>query len=80
MGVMFSSSFFLLSTPGDYWPWFAIMGAFAIAPAIAGPGRYRVVGIAALIVAVVLIVGDVIAGKLFRERRFDNSVKTTLSK
>ena len=59
-------SAFLLSVAGDYWPWYAVMSAFAVVPLIVGPGRYRLVGAVALVLSVVLIVSDIAAGKHFR--------------
>jgi hypothetical protein len=65
---MFFLSFMLLSVPGDYWPWFATMGFFAVLPIIFGPNRYRIYGLLLLAFAALLIVGDIKAGKKFQEK------------
>ena len=57
---------FLLALPGDYWPWYTVMSAFAAVPLAAGPNRYRLMGALALALSVVLIVTDKAAGKNFR--------------
>jgi hypothetical protein len=57
---------FLLSVPGEYWPWFAVMSIFAVVALISGPRRYRLFGAGALALAVLLIVDDYAAGKRFQ--------------
>jgi hypothetical protein len=66
--VLLLSSAFLLSVVGDYWPWYTVMGFFAIVPICAGPRRFRIVGTVALAFAIFLIVSDVLAGRHFHER------------
>ena len=66
--VLLVLSAFLLSVAGDYWPWYAIMSAFAIVPLVVGPGRYRLIGALALVLSVALILSDIAAGKEFRAR------------
>jgi hypothetical protein len=66
--ILFLLSLMLLSVPGDYWPWYLIMGGVAIAPVILGPNRYRFWGSLALILSVVLVVGDIQSGKTFRAK------------
>jgi hypothetical protein len=66
--VWFVLSAFLASVPGDYWQWYTIMAALAVVPVLVGPARYRLWGIVALVLAALLIVGDIYAGKHFRER------------
>jgi hypothetical protein len=56
----------LLSVAGDYWPWFAVMAVFAVVPLVVGPKRYRLMGAIALVLSVVLILGDIAAGKHLR--------------
>jgi len=63
--VLFLASFLLLSCPGDNVVWFCIMGAFSIPPLIVGPRKYRILGIIAFVLTIVLITADYIAGKLF---------------
>jgi hypothetical protein len=70
-------SAFLLSIPGDYWPWYAIMAALAVVPVLVGPARYRLLGVAALVLAVLLVVGDLYAGKHFRGRLHRISADST---
>lgn len=67
--ILFLLSRFLLSVPGDYWPWYAAMVPFAIVPVIVGRRWYRIAGAAALVLAAILIRSDIEAGKHFRERR-----------
>ena len=67
-GVLFVLSLFLLSVAGEYWPWYAVMSAFAVVPIVVGPGRYRLIGSIGLVLSVVLILGDMEAGKRFRAR------------
>jgi hypothetical protein len=66
--ALFLLSFLLLSVAGDYWPWYAIMACFAILPIIIGPRKYRVFGIAALVLSLALIVMDVVAGRHLQEK------------
>jgi len=66
--VLFVLSAFLLSVAGDYWPWYAVMSAFAVVPLVVGPGRYRLIGAIALVLSGVLIVSDIAAGRQFRAR------------
>ena len=42
--VLFVLSLFLLSFPGDYWPWYMAMVPFAIIPLLLGPRGYRIAG------------------------------------
>jgi hypothetical protein len=67
-GVLLVLSFFLLSVPGDYWVWYAIMVPFAIVPLFCSQGSYRLVGVIAVLVAGLLVAEDVVAGKHFRQR------------
>ena len=67
--VLLGLSLFLLSVPGDYWPWYAVMAAFALAPLCVGSRWYRLAGGIAFVVAGLLIVGDIEAGKHFHEGR-----------
>jgi len=66
--VLLVLSAFLLSVAGDYWPWYAVMSAFAVVPLVVGPGRYRLIGEIALVLSGVLIVSDIAAGRHFRAR------------
>jgi len=66
--VLLVLSAFLLSVAGDYWPWYAVMSAFAVVPLVVGPGRYRLIGGIALVLSSVLIVSDIAAGRHFRAR------------
>ena len=66
--ILLELSLFLLSVPGDYWLWYAVMVPFAIVPLAFGPKGYRLVGGIALLLAGVLIVDDIEAGKHFREK------------
>ena len=56
----------LMSLPGDYWHWYAVMSAFAVVPLVVGPGRYRLIGAIALVLSFVLIFSDIAAGKHFQ--------------
>jgi len=67
-GVLLALSAFLTSVPGDYWPWYAVMSAFAVVAIVFGPGRYRLIGAVALILSVVLIGSDIVAGKHFHSQ------------
>ena len=66
--VLLVLSVLLLSVAGDYWPWYAVMSVFAVVPLAISPGRYRAIGGIALALSVVLIVGDIAAGRHFRAR------------
>jgi hypothetical protein len=66
--VLLVLSGFLLSVPGDYVVWYAIMVPFTIVPLALGPRWYRVGGACALALSAVLIGSDIKAGKAFRER------------
>jgi hypothetical protein len=67
-GVLLVLSPFLLSTPGDYWPWYAVMAPFAVLPLCLGPRWCRVAGGIALLLCGILIVSDVEQGKRFNQQ------------
>ncbi len=64
--VLLILSGFVLSIPGDFWPWYAVLAIIALAPVVCGPVRYRVFGTLALILCASLIANDMAAGKRFR--------------
>jgi len=66
--VLLVLSGFLLSVPGNYWPWFAGMLVLAVVPAAVGPRWYRVGGIGGVVLSVALIAWDLDAGIKFRQR------------
>jgi len=69
-GVMLALSPLILSPPGDLWPWFGIMALVAVVPAVVvGPTWQRILGIAALVASLGLVVMDVHAGRERKERR-----------
>jgi membrane protein implicated in regulation of membrane protease activity len=72
--VLLLLSGMLLSVPGNYWSWFAIMAGCAMVAAVMGPKWYRVGGIAAAALSAVLIISDLKAGVEHRKRfeRFRN--------
>lgn len=51
---------------GQYWPFYAFASVFAVVPIILGPRLFRLIGLGALLVSIVLIARDVAAGKHFR--------------
>jgi hypothetical protein len=53
--VLLVLSGFLLSVPGDYWPWFAIMGGCAFVSVVTGSRWYRLAGIAGVVLSLALI-------------------------
>lgn len=59
---------FALSAPGGRVLLGILMGAFAMPAVIVGPRRYRIVGLIALVVAIVGTVADYKNGKRFRAR------------
>src|SRR5436190_24025152 len=67
-GVLFLLSLFLMSTPGDYWPWYAVMAPFAVLPLCLGPRWYRFAGGIAVVLSGLLIVSDIEQGKRFHEK------------
>ena len=67
--ILFILSLFLMCMPGDYILWYCVMGLFAIPPIILGPKLYQILGIIALVLAVLLCFGDYQAGKRWHERR-----------
>jgi len=67
-GVLFLLSLFLMSTPGDYWPWYVVMAPFGVLPLCLGPGWYRVAGGIAVVLSGLLIVSDIEQGKRFHEK------------
>src|SRR5690349_12910914 len=64
--IMLVLGSFLLSTAGNYWPWFAVTAAFAVVPVIIGPRFHRLLGAGALALSILLIAGDYEAGKRLR--------------
>jgi len=67
-GVLLVLSFFLLSVPGNYWLWYVVMASISVVPLCFGRRRYRVTGGIAFLLAGLLIVGDIQAGKIHRQR------------
>jgi hypothetical protein len=67
-GILFLLGGMLLSAPGDSWPWHAITGACAVVAVGVGPLGYRIAGLLAAGVAVVLIIADLKAGVAHREK------------
>lgn len=67
-GVLLALSFFLLSVPGYYWPWYAVMVPFSVVPLFFGRRWYRIAGGIAFLLAGLLIGGDIQAGKIHRQR------------
>ncbi len=67
-GVLLVLSFFLLAVPGNYWPWYAVMVPFSVVPLCFGRRWYRVTGGIALLLASLLIVGDIQSGKNHRQK------------
>ena len=67
-GILLLLSGMLLSAPGDSWPWHAITGACAVVAVVVGPLGYRIAGLLAAGVAVVLIIADLKAGVVHREK------------
>jgi hypothetical protein len=66
--VMLVLAGFLLSIPGEYWPWFVITGWCAAVSAVLGPKWYRVAGIAGTALCLGLIVWDLKAGVEYRKK------------
>lgn len=66
-GILFLLGGMLLSAPGDSWPWYAITGACAVVAVVVGPLGYRIAGLLAAGVAVILIIADLKAGVAHRE-------------
>jgi hypothetical protein len=60
--VMLLAGGFLLSVPGEYWPWYMYMSFVAVVPLILGPRWFRLLGAIALTFASVLILSDIRAG------------------
>jgi hypothetical protein len=67
-GVFLVLSFLLLSVPGGYWAWYSVMVPFSVVPLCFGRRWYRIAGGVAFLVAAVLIIGDIQAGKIYRQR------------
>ena len=67
--VLLLLSGFLLSTPGNYWPWYAVTGTCAVMAIVFGPRWHRVVGGACVALTVGLIFWDVQAGAAFHQKR-----------
>ncbi len=61
--VLLVLSGFLSSTVGGRVAWFCIMGLLAVPVLLAGPRKYRVLGIVALLAAVVMASMDYYMGK-----------------
>lgn len=59
-------SMLLLSVPGDSWFWYQFLAIFAVIPILAGPSRYRLFGVLALLLSLLMIFGDIELGKHFR--------------
>jgi hypothetical protein len=66
---MLLASTTLLSTPGNYWSWYVVTAPFAIVPIFKGTKRQRSIGAIALILCIVLIVFDLVAGVAYRAQR-----------
>jgi hypothetical protein len=67
-GVLLTFSFFVLSVPGAYWPWYSLTGIVAVVPVVIGPRSYRWLGVFALAISVLLVASDVKAGRTYQEK------------
>ena len=56
------------SLPGES-VWFPLLVAIALVPILAGPDQYRFFGGITLILALVLLYGDIKYGKVYQEKR-----------
>jgi hypothetical protein len=66
--VLLVLSGFLLSIPGEYWPWLVITGGCGVVSTVLGTRWYRIAGIAGTALCLGLIVWDVKAGVEYRKR------------
>jgi hypothetical protein len=57
-----------MSSPGDFWPLYIMIGIFAAVPVALGPRQYRVFGVVALMLVGSMIYSDYSAGRQFREK------------
>lgn len=79
--MMLVLSGFLLSIPGEYWPWWVITGGCAVVSAVLGPRWYRIADIVGTALCLGLIVWDVKAGVEYRMRfeRLGSQTRGTLA-
>lgn len=80
--VMLVLGGFQLSVAGEYWFWFAVTAIFAVVPVVIGPRKHKLIGVGALILSLLLIIGDYQTGKRFRAKLHrapagQSSVQTT---
>jgi hypothetical protein len=78
--VLFVLSLFLLSFPGDYWPWYMAMVPFAIIPLLLGPRGYRIAGGVSLALSLLLIMSDIEAGKQWHAKREHKKRQNSVTK
>jgi len=76
--ILLILSAFLASSPGGRVGWFCIMGLFAIPPIIAGPKWYRIIGIIALVIAIMLATFDYNLGKYRQKEMLKKSATVGL--
>lgn len=67
--VLFLLSFFLMCMPGGRILWYFVMGLFALPPIILGPKLYRILGIVALVLSIILCFIDYQGGKCWHKER-----------
>ena len=59
---------FVPAASGGMVGWFCIMALIALLPVVAGPRRYRILGVVALLVAIAFAGADYQAGKRLHDR------------
>jgi hypothetical protein len=66
--ALFLSAGCILGVPGDYHGLFYIMGLVACVPIFTGPVQYRIIGVVAVLFALLLARGDIVSGKKHQEK------------
>ena len=71
--VLLVLSWFFPSAAGDAVVWYCIIGLFAIPPIVAGPLKYKIPGLIALLIAIALAGADYHIGKRIHDRWEENA-------
>lgn len=55
--------------PPGHCLWYRLLVGLALLPLLAGPSQFRLAGFVTLVLAVILLVGDIRSGKLYEQKR-----------
>ncbi len=74
--ILFAMSCCLMSLPGDFWPWYAVMAVVAAVPMVRVGRRWqRILGAVAFAFSIFLIVMDIRDGSAWEKKRAERKAQ-----